>query len=276
MRTITPWGSASRVARARPGLRHVFLLLLLSLPAFASTDQAPGVPILLYHRFGPVAADSMTVTTAVFASHLKYLHEHGYRVIPLADLIAHLQGRAPPPPPCSVVIVADDGHRSIYSDMLPLVRQHRIPVTLFIYPSAISNASYAMTWEQLRELKQTGLFEMQAHTYWHPNFKIEKRRRSPDDYARFVDTQLIKAKEKLEQRLGGTMNMLAWPFGIYDDELIRHAAKAGYVAAFTLDRRHVSASDRMLALPRYLISDANRGKAFEQLFATTTTCQVTP
>ncbi|MGC5887695.1 hypothetical protein [Ralstonia pseudosolanacearum] len=30
---------------------------------------------------------------------------------------------------------------------------------LFVYPSAISNASCAMTWAQLRELTGTGLFE---------------------------------------------------------------------------------------------------------------------
>ena len=31
------------------------------------------VPILLYHRFGPVVSDSMTMNTAVFESHLKYI-----------------------------------------------------------------------------------------------------------------------------------------------------------------------------------------------------------
>jgi Polysaccharide deacetylase len=49
-------------------------------------------------------------------------------------------------------------------------------VTLFVYPSAVSNAAYALTWEQLRELQATGLVDIQSHTYWHPNFREEKRR----------------------------------------------------------------------------------------------------
>lgn len=32
-------------------------------------SRAEGVPILLYHRFGPEIADSMTVTTSYFESH---------------------------------------------------------------------------------------------------------------------------------------------------------------------------------------------------------------
>ncbi len=65
----------------------------------------------------------------------------------------------------------------LYAHMFSLVHLYRIPVTLFVYPSAISNADYALTWEQLLELKETWLFDIQSHSYWHPNFKEEKRRR---------------------------------------------------------------------------------------------------
>ena len=60
--------------------------------------------------------------------------------------------------------------------MLPLARKYNVPVTVFIYPSAISNAKYAMTWDQLRELKRSGLFDFQGHTYWHPNFKRDRKK----------------------------------------------------------------------------------------------------
>src|SRR6185312_13645632 len=148
------------------------------------------VPVLCYHRFGPTVADSMTVTTPVFEAHLMYLHDHGYTVIPLQALVDYELGKAPPPPPRSVVITVDDGHRSVYEQMLPLVKQYNIPVTLFIYPSAISNshAPYAMSWEQLHELVDTGLFSIQSHTYWHPNFKQEKKRLTPAEYDKFVVT----------------------------------------------------------------------------------------
>jgi peptidoglycan/xylan/chitin deacetylase (PgdA/CDA1 family) len=209
----------------------------------------------------------MTVTTPVFASHLRYFREADYTVIPLRELVrnhANQHSRLPARP---VVITVDDGHRSVYTDLFPLVKQYRVPVTLFVYPSAVSNASYAMTWEQLREMKDSGLFEIQSHSYWHPNFHKEKKRLTPEQYAKFVVWQLTQARSILEQRLGIQVDMMAWPFGIYDDELIKTAVAAGYVAALTLDRRHASRSDSVMALPRYLMTDRHKGAAFARLLS---------
>ncbi len=250
----------------------VFLLFWLPITKGELKDrkdnaQAVQVPILLYHRFGLSVADSMTITTPVFESHLKYLKENGYTVIPLRQLVNYYLRKGPPPPPGSVVIVADDGHKSIYTDMLPLVKKYHIPVTLFLYPSAISNASYAMTWDQLREIKKTGLFDLQGHTYWHPNFKKEKKKLPPAEYEKLVDMQFRKSKDKLEKKLDIKVDMLAWPFGIYDEWLADKAAKAGYVAAFTIERRHANGSDNVMMLPRYLLINADKGKAFEKILA---------
>jgi peptidoglycan/xylan/chitin deacetylase (PgdA/CDA1 family) len=151
--------------------------------------------------------------------------------------------------------------------MLPLVQRYRVPVTLFVYPSAVSNAAYALRWEQIRQLQETGLFDIQSHTYWHPNFRREKRRLAPEQYRQFVAQQLRRAKDTLEGQLGVTVNLLSWPFGIYDDELIAHAAAAGYVGAVTLDRRPATPMDRVMALPRYLMTDGDRGRRFARLVA---------
>lgn len=238
-------------------------------PALSAQDggTAVAVPILVYHRFGPVVADSMTVTTAVFASNLEYLHSHGYTVIPLAKLIGCIRGGACDIPEKSVVITVDDAHRTVFSEMLPLVKRYRVPVTLFVYPSAISNASYAMTWEQLRTLKETGLFDLQAHTYWHPNFKVEKRRLSPEEYAAFVDSQLSKSRAVMMKRLGVNPDMIAWPFGIVDDDLCSAAKKNGYVAGFTLQRKPAAPGDDPMKLPRFLMTQAAQGKAFANIVA---------
>jgi peptidoglycan/xylan/chitin deacetylase (PgdA/CDA1 family) len=224
------------------------------------------VPILLYHRFGPTPADCMTVTDSVFLSHLEYLKANGYSVIPLRHVVEGMR-RKEPPPARSVAIVVDDGHKSVYTDMLPIVRQYRIPVTLFIYPSAISNASYAMTWGELRELQKTGLFDIQSHTFWHPNFKKEKKRLNALEYEQFVRMQLIKSKARLEKEFGTRIDMLAWPFGIYDDDLMAKAKEAGYIAAFTIEGERERHWDNSMKLPRYLLTNADRGKRFEMIFA---------
>jgi peptidoglycan/xylan/chitin deacetylase (PgdA/CDA1 family) len=122
--------------------------------------QGLSVPILLYHRFGPAVVDGMTIKTSVFEEHLKYLKANGYHVIPMRALVDYYLKKGPAPAPKSVVICADDGHKTVYSDMLPLAKKYNIPVTVFIYPSAISNAKYAMTYDQLRTLKKNG-FDIQ-------------------------------------------------------------------------------------------------------------------
>jgi peptidoglycan/xylan/chitin deacetylase (PgdA/CDA1 family) len=237
--------------------------------AAAGGSAEPRIPILVYHRVGPTVADAMTVRTADFAAQLEYLRENGYRVIPLREVVAYVRGEARPPGR-AIAITVDDAHKTVFTEMLPLVERYRVPVTLFIYPSAISNASYAMTWEQLRRLKATGLFDIQSHTYWHPNFKVEKRRLSPAEYEAMVRMQLSKSKRVLDARLNLNVDMLAWPFGIHDEELVRMAREEGYVAGFTLQRASVTRGDNVMALPRYLMTDEMRGRAFGKFIARAT------
>ena len=245
--------------------RLVFVSCLTFWWSASGTYADPGVPILLYHRFGPVVADSMTVTTPVFESHLKYLHEAGYKIMPLRELLGMYFGSGDPADSRCVALVADDAHISVYTTALPLLKKYNAHMTLFVYPSAVSNASYAMTWDQLRELKATGFFDFQSHTYWHPNFKKERERLAPVEFEKLVHMQFTKSREKLERELGVTVDLLAWPFGIYDPWLMAKAAEAGYIAAFTIDRHALSREDPPMALPRFLLTDKDRGRAFETI-----------
>jgi peptidoglycan/xylan/chitin deacetylase (PgdA/CDA1 family) len=228
-----------------------------SLEQGVAADDPIRIPVLCYHRFGPAVADSMTIKTSTFAAQLGWLKENGYSVVPLRALVDYLRGEAPAPPAKSVAITGDDDHRSVYTEMLPLVRRYQVPVTLFVYPSAISNASYAMTWDQLRVLVATGLFEVQSHSYWHPKFRDEKQRLAPEAYRTFLDMQLIKSRLRLEQELGGKVDLLAWPFGLFDAELEQEASTAGYVAAFSIERRPVTRAEHLMALPRFMIVAAD-------------------
>ncbi|MBI3301300.1 MAG: hypothetical protein HYZ72_04385 [Deltaproteobacteria bacterium] len=116
-------------SRCQTALFAFSVLVLVTLPGLSAKgelgDDSLQVPILVYHRFGPVVADRMTVTTSVFAFQLRYLRDNGYTVIPLRQLVAYRLGNAPPPPPRSVVITVDDAHQSVYTQMFPLVKQDR-------------------------------------------------------------------------------------------------------------------------------------------------------
>jgi peptidoglycan/xylan/chitin deacetylase (PgdA/CDA1 family) len=246
------------------GILTAIAIVLAPKAAISSASSASAnafASILVYHRFGPVAADSMTIRTATFRAQLQYLKTHHYVVVPLRAVVdGLLENRMPPEH--AVAITADDGHRSVFTDMLPVVREYGVPVALFIYPSAISNASYAMTWDELRALRDTGLFDIQSHTYWHPNFNIEKRRLAADAYRAFATMQLCKPIAVLEAKLGVRPNLVAWPFGIYNDELFRIAEECGYRAGFTLHAHPARAREQIMALPRFLVTDTASAARF--------------
>jgi peptidoglycan/xylan/chitin deacetylase (PgdA/CDA1 family) len=230
-------------------------------------EQVQGIPILVYHRFDATVSGLTTVRTSDFAGQLAWLRAQNISLLPLHEVVDRLKHGEPPSRSPAVVITADDGHRSVFSEMYPLIQRYGVHVTLFIYPSAISNSVDALTWGELGEMLKSGWVDVQSHTYWHPNFHIEKRRLAPAAYEAFARAQLMHSKARLEERLGIDVDLLAWPFGIYDMQLEQLAMDCGYAAAFGIDRSPVRAGADLYALPRYLITDADRGERFSALIA---------
>lgn len=204
----------------------------------------------------------MNLTPERFEAQVKWLQQNGFTIIPLKEAVAYLEGKRDSLPPKSVVITADDGWKSVYIYMLPIVKKYQIPVTLFIYPETISNGKNALTWENLKELQQLGLFDIQGHTYWHPNFKHEKKKLTAEQYKKFVHRQLVYSKQLLEEKLGTPVTLLAWPFGIYDSFLEEQAKAAGYEMAFSIDARTANRGFRPMSQPRYMIVAGQSMKTF--------------
>jgi peptidoglycan/xylan/chitin deacetylase (PgdA/CDA1 family) len=219
-------------------------------------------------RVSPVRSDRARYDDrppATLRAQLRDLRERGWSIVPLRALVERLRGGSETLPRARLAITVDDGHRTVFTELLPIVREERIPVTLFIYPSAISHAPYALTWEQLAELRASGFVDVQAHTYWHPRFDREKARLAPDAYHDFVAVQLRRSRAALEQHLGTPVDLLAWPFGLYDRELIDLARQHGYLAGFTLERRCVTDADDLMALPRHLVTEATWRATFRTM-----------
>ncbi|MFC4518990.1 polysaccharide deacetylase family protein [Cupriavidus pinatubonensis] len=247
----------------------LFLVPTLANPGRAQQPVARDVPVLVYHRFAEHAVDTMTVRTETMRAHLRFLEDNGYRIVPLADVLAWRAGGPDNLPPRAVVLSVDDGHRSVYEVLWPMLASRPVHVTLFIYPSAISNASYAMTWDQLRALKRTGWFDIESHSYWHPNFRIERARLAPDGFRHFAHDQLRRSRERIEAEVGAPVTLLAWPFGIHDAELEAIATQEGYVSAFTIEAGAVTRRQPAMALPRYLITDQCDVHCLSRLLAAT-------
>jgi len=242
-----------------------YLILTTSIALPYTTFAATNIPILCYHNLNPTKAGSMNMTPQKFESQIKWLVDNGFTIIPLKQAVEYLQGRRDSLPNKSVVVTADDGWKSVYTYMYPIIKKYHIPVTLFIYPQTISNGKNAMTWEELKTLQKTGLFDIQSHTYSHPNFKHAKKSMSATNYEKYVSTELAKSKSILEDKTGNKISYLAWPFGIYNNDLENAASKAGYVMAFTIDAIPANRSFRAEAEPRYMIVDGLSVKTFQAI-----------
>jgi peptidoglycan/xylan/chitin deacetylase (PgdA/CDA1 family) len=238
----------------------------------AQAADAPDVrvPVLAYHRFAASVVDSMTVRESTFSGHLRVLKELGCTAVSLNEVVAW-RAKGTPVPARSVALTADDAHRSQAEVMDPMLKATGWPMTLFVYPSAVSNADYAMTWAQLAELQASGRYTVESHTYWHPHLLRERRARAPADFERFATHQLVASRDRLRDRLGARATLLAWPFGMTDGGLMAMAAQLGYEASFALGHRPVSRHDELQALPRYLMTDAvsasGLARLLDQVFA---------
>lgn len=233
--------------------------LLRAGPAAAGGGGAQ-IPILTYHRFTADMPGPTTVTSTALEEQIAALRQ-GWTISRLHEVVAALSPGAAPPRRMAAITI-DDGHRSVFELLLPAIVCLGLPVTLFIYPSAISNADYALTWAQLREMRASGLVDIQSHTWWHPNFRTERKRLTPTKFATFVDQQLRQSKAMLEDQLGAAVDLLAWPFGIVDDDLAQAARDAGYAAAFGYGGGAAVPGTPLFSIPRIPIGDGDRGSRF--------------
>lgn len=246
-------------------INSLFLIMILIFSSHLYAAQKVNIPILCYHNFNPTKPGSMNLTLERLDSQLHWLKENGFTVIPLQQAVDYLQGKDVALPAKPIVITVDDGWKSAYIYMEPIVLKYNIPVTLFIYPQTISQGKNAMTWDELKTLQKTGLFTIQSHTLTHPNFKQDKRRLSADAYAKSVKRELVDSKKILEEKLNTKITLLAWPFGIYDSYLEQEAANAGYTMAFTIDYRTANKSYRPMAQPRFMMIQGQTMKTFESI-----------
>ena len=237
------------------------LILLVTLPA-SLPARAQTVSILTYHRFNPDhAPGATTVTTRTFAAQMNRIAALGIPVIPLRALF---DGTALPPR--AIAITADDGHRSVFTEMFPILKAHRFPATLFLNPPGLGQGSY-LRFPELLEMQASGLVDCEPHTISHPNFNTERARRGPEAFTAYLRHELEDSRTALRNRLGGPQDLLAWPFGIHDPALEAAAEAAGYTAAFALGGRAAPVNAPKFAIPRYQVYETDLGARFDAVLA---------
>lgn len=225
--------------------------------------------------------------TAEHAARVLPFLARAYNVIALDDYLqARRTGDPNRLPKRALIITLDDGHIGNYA-LLPLLKEHRIPVTIFLCSGLIdTNRHYwfkyehptlhveplkklpnheklqrlaALGFSPERQFEQpqalsrnqlrdmAGTIHFGAHTHLHPCL--------PNCGEEEARGEITGSKHVLEQDFGLAINSFAYPNGDYSERDVELVRQAGYTCAITIDPGFNTLETDIYRLRRITIAD---------------------
>ena len=215
--------------------------------AFAEAE--PSVSILMYHHVSGSTPRSTSVSPDELRTHLRYLRDNNFNVIALNDAIDAMRGNQPLPDK-AVVLTFDDAYENIYSAGRPILQEFDMPWTLFVTTDPIGErpGSY-MSWEQLRTLHQEGVI-IANHSQDHAHFPRRHGYASENAWREAVIENIQGAEQKIQQEVGVSHKLFAFPYGEYDNALLAIIDELGYTG-FAQHSGGFGPSSDTRAIPRF-------------------------
>ncbi len=201
------------------------------------------VPVLMYHEVNSVGSGDLYLTPDDFQSEIDWLVENGWHGITLAQLYAHWYENEPLPEK-PVVLTFDDGYRTMYTEVLPRLKEAGFAGTFFVIPAA-RWSDWSMDESMFAEMVNNGM-ELGSHTYSH----IELDTLSSGDIAE----ELASSKAIIEQITGQEVVSICYPSGAYNDTVLKEAEKAGYSIGVTTNLGVTEQSQGIYSLSRLRIA----------------------
>lgn len=200
------------------------------------------VPILVYHNIEekPLKVSNSElpyyVTPKILDQQFKYLSDNNYTTLTFKDikLIEENKLQLPKNP---IIITFDDGRESQYLNAFPLLQKYNFKAIFYVFTNAIDRENY-LTWKQLKELRDGGM-EIGDHTRYH--WYLTKQ--TPE----ILQKEIIDTKKLLEDKLNIEVLSLAYPFGLYNDEVINYVTQGKFNYARSLKHTtEISNSNRYI------------------------------
>ena len=155
-----------------------------------------------------------------------------------------------PLPEKPIILSFDDGYYNNYVYVLPLLQQYSARIVLSLlgrntddfteWPS--KSIDYAhVTWSQLNEMLDTGLVEVQNHSYDLHAYTSERhgcmqnRGESDAAYTQLLRADLQRLQDELAEHTGRTPDTFAYPYGKYGDLTDTVLRGMGFQATLTCD-----------------------------------------
>ncbi len=250
---------SNTIVSARYGkvLKFIILGLLIWLSsgrialAEAPESQEMKLPVLLYHHLdGGKKAENATITEERFREQMEFLQEQGFTPLLSQDILEIRDGtQAFPEKP--IMITFDDGYASNYERAFHILEKTDMKATIFVIASYMDiktpNQISKLTWDQMKEMYESGLVDIQSHSYNLHNFDKSGmyHKMGVNGMARgLIETEalydlrigadLLKSKELIESKVGNEVIALAYPYGVYDPWCIRPLERTGIKLGFVL------------------------------------------
>ena len=202
------------------------LPLLLLLVGVVLMYSSPGVPVLNYHQVEQKNGNPLTLWPDQFEAQMAYLADEGYTTITIDEMMDALE-HGTPLPEKPVIITFDDGYADNYEYAYPILKKYGFKATIFlIYDFTNAYPNY-LTWEQIDEMKQSGLIRFESHTMTHANL-------AELDSADELRHEIADSHDLLSEKIGYDMHYIAYPGGRVNPEIEEITRAAGYRGGFTV------------------------------------------
>ena len=230
----------------------VFIVLVLLFPALAVCGQDFNAVILMYHKFGEDRYPSTSVTLAQFDSHLDYLKNNGFHVLPLEEVVSAFRSQSPLPDK-SIAVTVDDAYLSVYKEAYPRMKELNWPFTVFVASDGVDKGfSSYMNWDQMREMQKNGVL-FANHTSTHDYLIRKKEGETTDAHVVRIRADIERCQKRLTEELGSAPMLFAYPYGEYNTDIAQLVESMGF-AAFGQHSGAMGLHGNPVTLPRFPVN----------------------
>lgn len=175
------------------------------------------ISVLMYHSIGDKNKNFSTVSSVCFNWQMKFLKEKSFSVVSVDDLLNYEDKKNK-----KVCLTFDDGTEDNYFIVYKILKKYNFPAVFFIVYDLVGKDGF-LTWDQIVEMKNSGLIEFGCHTMSHPSLdKID---------ADLLDGEISLAKKKIEEKLGCECRTFSYPKGRFNDIVINKVISSNFKAS---------------------------------------------
>ncbi len=212
------------------------------------------VSILGYHDFTEGESNNdMILNIDDFRNQMQSVQDAKLPVISMRQFLDWKQGKADIPAE-SVMITIDDGWKATHTLAMKVLRDFEYPYTVFLYKNYIGVGGRSLTHEEIRELAANGA-TLSSHSVSHQNMS-SRGGRSDQAYQAWLKEEIEESYHFLEQNFGDTgavLKTFAFPYGIYNDQVLELAKNFGYEACFTVNGKKTTWETADSEIGRYVV-----------------------